>query len=398
MDERMRGEYIRIPVGRDFAYVRACCLDMLREADAAIFDCDGVLIDTRDSYRKSIVETVKYFIRELTDIEPPVDKALREMTHLLKRSGGFNNDWDAAYAILLFLFSKTPKNFQREFILLISSWKFLQIGTLRQRFDYVKTSLRSKPTRFTMGLDELSMELKRFAQRVDDSGVESVEREFMNSDSKEMFSAAKRFLNYPGDVRESLLATVFDEMFYGPDLFEETYGRKRQFYDGPGFVEVEREKTLVTIDALKELAQALGRENFGIVSGRDRLSAKFSLGEILDKFRREAVIFLMDCNYPKEQVEEERKKLRKPNAYPLIKASKGLGQFKYSLYIGDSAEDMIMVRRANETEKKFISVGVYALSDFKDELITYFFKANTDLVVHSIKELPSVIKAIKVKE
>ncbi|MFH0897392.1 MAG: hypothetical protein V1850_05020, partial [Candidatus Bathyarchaeota archaeon] len=115
----------------------------------------------------------------------------------------------------------------------------------------------------------------------------------------------------------------------------------------------------------------------------------------LDKFRRDAVIFLMDCNYTSKQVEEERTKLRKPNPYPLIKASKGLAPFKYSLYIGDSAEDVIMVKRANEIDPRFISVGVYSLSDFKDELVSYFFKANIDIITHSIKELPLVINEVK---
>ncbi|MFH0897132.1 MAG: HAD family hydrolase, partial [Candidatus Bathyarchaeota archaeon] len=334
----MSEEYLKFQVGNSAAYVRVCCLDRLREADAAIFDCDGVLIDTRDSYRKSIIETVKYLVRELTDAEPPTDKVLMETTHLLKRSGGFNNDWDVAYAILLFLFSKMPEEFKSEFIALTRSERLLNMGTLRERFDYLRASLKSRPAEFIVGSDELETELKRFTQNVDDSGIDSVESVFINSDGKEIFSAAKRFLNYPGDARESLLTTIFDEMFYGPKLFEETHKRKRQFYHGAGFVEIEREKTLVTSGVLEDLAQSLKKENFGIVSGRDRLSARFSLGKILDKFRREAVIFLMDCNYPSEQVEEERAKLRKPNPYPLIKASKGLAPFKYSLYIGDSAE------------------------------------------------------------
>lgn len=390
----MNEEYLRIRVGKDSAYVRKCCLNRLKEADAAIFDCDGVLIDTRDSYRKCIVETVKYFIRELTGIMLPPDELLRETTHLLKKSGGFNNDWDAAYAILLFLFSKMPDEFRDEFISLTRSKELQQKKMLRERFDYVRNSLESKPQSFTIGLDEIASELKLFAIQADDSGINSIEKEFTNS--KEMFLATKRFLNYPGKVRESLLATVFDEMFYGPNLFEEIHGRKRQFYDGPGYVEIEKERILVTCETLEELAKAIEKENFGIVSGRDRLSAKFSLGCVLDKFRREAAIFLMDNNYSDEK-KEEKGKLRKPNPYPLIKASKGLEPFKYSLYVGDSAEDMIMVKRANAIDPRFISVGVYSLSDFKEELISYFFKMNIDVILYSIKELPPLLREIKVK-
>lgn len=391
----MKEEYLKVQVESGFAYIRVDCLDRLRDVDAAIFDCDGVLIDTRDSYRKSIVETVKYFFRELTGIKLSPDKVLMEATHLLKGSGGFNNDWDVAYTILLFLFRKMPNKFSNEFISLVRSENFLNEGILRKRFDYVKTSLRLKTSGFNLSLDDLANELKQFALGVDDSGIESVERRFASSEDKEIFSAVKRFLNYPGCAKESLLATVFDEMFYGSNLYEETYGRKRQFYDGVGFVEIESEKTVVTGELLDDLAKSLEKENFGIVSGRDRLSARFSLGKMLDKFRREAVIFLMDCNYPNKQAEEERLKLRKPNPYPLIKASKGLAPFKYSLYVGDSVEDIIMVRRANEICPIFISVGVYSFSDFKDELISYFFKSSIDIIAYSIKELPLVIREVK---
>lgn len=388
----MNEEYLRFRVGKTSAYVRKHCLDSLKEADAAIFDCDGVLIDTRKSYRKCIVETVKYFIREVMDINPPPDEVLREATHRLKKSGGFNNDWDAAYAILLFLFSMMPADFQGEFISLTRSKEF-QEKKLRARLDYVKTSLKSKPSNFVTCLDELVSEMRQFTVRADDSGICSIEREL--TISPEMLLAAKRFLNYPDSVKESPLAIVFDEMFYGPKLFEDTHGRARQFYDGPGFVEREREGTLVTCEIIDELTQAIGKENFGIVSGRDRLSARFSLGCILDRFVKESTIFLMDHNYVDEKT-EERGKLRKPDPYPLIKASKGLEPFSYSLYVGDSAEDMIMAKRANETDPRFISVGVYSLSDFKEELISYFFKMKADVILHSIKELPPLLRRIKV--
>ena len=390
----MDKEYLRVRVGKTSAYVRKCCLNKLKGADAAIFDCDGVLIDTRESYQKCVVETVKYFVREVTDINPPPDEVLREAIHRLKKSGGFNNDWDTAYAILLFLFNKAPTDFQDEFISLTRSKEF-QEKKLRARLDYVKVSLKSRPSSFTTGLGELASELLQFTARADDSGIRSIERE-LNS-SEEMLLATKSFLNYPDSVKESPLAIVFDEIFYGPELFENTHGRARQFYNGSGFVEREREQTLVTCEIIDELAQVIGRENFGIVSGRDRLSARFSLGCILDKFVKESMIFLMDHNYMDEKT-EDRGKLRKPDPYPLIKASKGLEPFNYSLYVGDSAEDMIMAKRANEIDSRFVSVGVYSLSDFKQELISYFFKMNTDVIIYSIKGLPSLLRKIKVKE
>lgn len=389
----MDDEYLSIRVGHETAYVRKDRLDALRETDAAIFDCDGVLIDTRVSYRECIVETVKYLISGLTNVKLPPDVVLREVTHILKQSGGFNNDWDTAYVISLFFLSQMPEAFREEFIA-VTQTHAIREGTLRERFDYVTGTIQSKPTGFRIGMDELVVKMKQRARIADVSGVEGVERKAPDSE-RAMVSATKRFLNYPGNVRESLVSTIFDELFYGPKLFEEIHGRERQFYYGRGYVELEREAVLVTDEVIEELARAIGRRHFGIVSGRDRLSARFSLQGILDKFKQEAMIFLMDSKYLNGLNEEERKRLRKPDPYPLLKSCRGLEPFKYSLYVGDSAEDMIMVRRANELDPRFVSVGVYSLSDYREGLTSYFFKTKTDVIVPSIIELPQLLREVK---
>lgn len=331
----------------------------------------------------------------LTDVNFPSNKTIVEIIYLLKKTGGFNNDWDTAYTILMLMLSKLPDTFQKEFIYLTNSNEFLKEKKLHKRFEYTVRSLKSRPKHFSINLKTLSLEMKKFIEGMDHSGINFVRRSFRNSNFKEIFFATRRFLNYPRTSEESLLVIVFDEMFYGPELFKAIYKRNCQFYSGKGFVEIEKEKIIVSISMLEELAQTIGRENFGIVSGRDRLSARFSLGEILDKFRTAAVLFLMDYNYQKKKSEKVGKNFKKPNPQPLFEASKGLNSFKYALYVGDSAEDMLMVKRANAIEKKFISVGVYSLSDFKQELRSYFFDADIDLILNSIIELPSVLMKIK---
>lgn len=49
-----------------------------------VFDMDGVLVDVTDSYRATIVETVRHFIGQ----EPT-----REQIQEYKNQGGWNNDW-----------------------------------------------------------------------------------------------------------------------------------------------------------------------------------------------------------------------------------------------------------------------------------------------------------------
>ncbi|UCH37670.1 MAG: hypothetical protein JSV76_00350, partial [Candidatus Bathyarchaeota archaeon] len=97
----MKEEYVEVQLPGEKALCRSSILPQLKATDAIIFDCDGVLIDTRQSYRKTIVQTVNFILTELTTIRPLPANTVREITHLLKKSGGFNNDWDVVYVILL---------------------------------------------------------------------------------------------------------------------------------------------------------------------------------------------------------------------------------------------------------------------------------------------------------
>ncbi len=64
------------------------------EVDAIVFDIDGVLVDTSESYHRAIVETIEVVYGETID---------RADTQLFKDAGGFNNDWRLTEAAALFV-------------------------------------------------------------------------------------------------------------------------------------------------------------------------------------------------------------------------------------------------------------------------------------------------------
>ena len=63
-----------------------------------VFDMDGVLVDVSESYRATIVETVRHF----TGIEIP-----RELIQEYKNRGGWNNDWALSQKVVLDLTGRT---------------------------------------------------------------------------------------------------------------------------------------------------------------------------------------------------------------------------------------------------------------------------------------------------
>ncbi len=380
-------EYLQIEVNGGKAYVRKDSLGKLREVNAAIFDCDGVLIDVRESYNRAISETVSYIFEELTGFPLPENLASREIIYLFKKSGGFNNDWDLAYAILMLALCYMPKEFQRVFE---KNVKISQSeDDLLKRFLFVKNAVRREYKSKNLGqaVTRLEETLRQFAETCDASGIASLENKITNlqdAPTTRFFAAAKGFLSYPGGVGESVLTTVFEEKFCGFRLFEETYGREPKFYRGKGLIENER--VIIKPETLDQLAFLFGEANFGVASGRPLKLTKYALSGLLDKFNSEAMVFFEEI---------EAVKLDKPHPFSLLKSSEGLKPFKYALYVGDSMEDVLMVKEANKVDNRFLFAGVYAYSDCKDDVVRDFLIDEADAIIPSVNDLPTMLGAVR---
>src|SRR5215216_5943330 len=94
--------------------------------DCVLFDIDGVLVDIRKSYNAAIKETVEYVLKFITGSS---FRTLVTDQIILKfrQSGGFNNDTDTSYAIILAILANPPKSISqgRKFLtkVAISRWK-----------------------------------------------------------------------------------------------------------------------------------------------------------------------------------------------------------------------------------------------------------------------------------
>jgi hypothetical protein len=234
------------------------------------------------------------------------------------------------------------------------------------------------------------------ARKADSTGIPSIERELeTRPESKAIFEATKKFLAYPGRVGESPLTTVFEEIFCGVNLFQEQYGIQPQFYWGNGLIN--EEKTIISWKILEELASLMGRHNFGIATGRPYLLARHTLGKILEGFNRKATVFIEDV------VEEERRERRKgvevdltkPDPFSLLRSAEGLQPFHTAAFVGDSAEDVMMAKQAWRRNGRFLAVGVYSTSRFKEDLISNFVRLKADAILPSINELAGLLKRMR---
>lgn len=308
-----------------------------------LFDIDGVLVDIRKSYNIVIKKTVDFILKYI--IGDTVLKGIVNDDIILKfrQTGGFNNDTDTSYAIALAILVNPQKS----------------IRSTREFLSFI-------------------------AKNVDEGGIVSVEKFLSSYFHYADIQRLKKILVYPAPLRNSMLATVFDEFFYGPELFEKRHKIKPKYYFGKPLIE--NDKLLATRTTINDITKKFG-SNVAIVSGRSKIAAEYSLKPLFDVFNQRACIFL----------EDEEREYSKPNPYAIKKAMKIMNS-KTAIYVGDSAEDLLMVRRAEkETDIKIAFFGVYGCSTQPILTARQFRKIGAEVIIENINILPNILNKVLIK-
>lgn len=298
--------------------------------DAVIFDCDGVLVDVSKSYDLAIMQATKHVLKEIASIESiPVTP---QMISGFKDTGGFNDEVDVTYALILSLAAAE------------------KAGTDAEEFVF------------------------RVIDNADKTGIASVER-FLDLQKAEL-AEIKIALNYPGPHATNPLYVIFDQIFYGPDLYEKIFGKKSEF---PHAGLIENDLVIVTKELLGTLRKRFGRK-MAIVTGRGRESIRYSLGGLLGEFDVESSVFL----------EDEPRDMAKPNPESLLSAIRKMGS-NHCLYVGDSMEDLLMANQANVLGKKVTFCGIYGTNRNPQEKRDFFERHHAGLILESVAFLPKAL-------
>lgn len=311
-------------------YYDESVLDLLLSSEGIIFDCDGVLIDVTKSYDLAITKTTKYVLEKFANISEsiPIDS---EIIEGFKATGGFNDEVDLAYAAIISLVA--AKKLQRD------QSNFI--------FEVIKNC--------------------------NSSGIVSAEK-FI--ESKTRIDEIKNKLSYPGISHNTLLYKIFDQLFYGPELYEKLFKTKSEFNE-PGLVEND---VIILNDSLISKLKSKFESKMSLVTGRGKESVRYSLKEMLEKFDLKSSAFL----------EDESRELAKPNPLPLIRAISGMN-CNNSIYVGDSMEDLIMAKRANKGDYQTNFCGIIGTSKNPQKKLELFEKNGAQLVLESINLLPKVL-------
>ena len=311
-------------------YIDNSGIDVLNEIDAVIFDCDGVLIDVSKSYDQAILKTTQYVLENFAKINDSIDVDFKIIDGF-KSTGGFNDEVDLTYAAI---------------ISLVAAKK-----------------LEKDQTSFIFGV----------IKNADSSGILSVEKYLENQVD---ISDIKKQLSYPGVHHENPLYQIFDQLFYGPELYQKLFKNSSKFSES-GLIE---QDDVILNNLLIEKLQKKFDSKIAIVTGRGKESISYSLKTLLEKFDLKNSVFL----------EDESRELAKPNPQSLLDSIKGMNSV-LTLFVGDSMEDFIMAKKATNLGSNTIFCGIIGTSKNPQEKLELFEQNEAVLVLDSINLLPKVL-------
>jgi phosphoglycolate phosphatase-like HAD superfamily hydrolase len=106
---------------------------------------------------------------------------------------------------------------------------------------------------------------------------------------------------------------------------------------------------------------------------------------LFDYFDTDASIYL----------EDEKREMGKPNPLALIKSIRSMGVCN-AFYVGDSAEDLLMVLKAREESHLDIQlIGICPPNPRANQIRSLFTENGTSLIAQEVDELPNILNKVK---
>jgi len=312
------------------------------DCEAIIFDIDGVLVDVKKSYDQAIIKTVQFIL--IKSFNTNVDNfPFQYIISKLRNTGGFNNDIDTAYSIVLIIL----------YCIFINK----------------------------MNTDKTIQVFRSILEKLDERGKDSVEKELEKIGN---ITSITKELRYPSDG--DTISTLFNEIFYGPILYNKRFNKEPIYYfDEPL---INKDILIIKESTIRLLSQKFNG-NLGLISGRSKIASYFTLESLIDYFNENACVFL----------EDENREFSKPNAFSLHKVFDNL-KLTSALYVGDSIADLLMVEnfRKQTTEDRIFFCGVYG--DGKNKKGSMDKKRllksnNADVIIKNVNDLPNILNNTK---
>jgi phosphoglycolate phosphatase-like HAD superfamily hydrolase len=322
-------------------------LGAARWLDTAIFDIDGVLLDTSGSFRYSVIAATDALVRVAGGFSDAPDPLVTTAdVQLFKLAGGFNDDWNLTQALTALWTAR------------LREWRGTPLAerTLAQWAEDAAAATRA-------GQGGLA-----WLRRV----------------------VPARAIPEWEDAR-----WAHDEFYLGAVALRETFGRAPRFAPAaPGLRQSER--SLLTPETLTELA-ALGMRKYGIITGRESPYVEWALEVIAPEGAALALIGPHGPHaHPPFEVIVPASLYAKPDPQALAHALATLDA-RAAVYVGDTADDLDLVLRyrAERQAQAPDLPPTLAVSVASDTAAATFRQRGADITLDQVSELPAALHALR---
>tara|TARA_B100000029_G_scaffold131311_1_gene125045 strand:- start:4259 stop:5221 length:963 start_codon:yes stop_codon:yes gene_type:complete len=306
----------------------------IQKFDSIIFDCDGVLVDIRNSYDTAINRTISAIMKELFN-DDVQDIVTPKIHFAIKAVGGFNDEVAVVYAIIMTL-----------------------VASKKSDIDFEK-----------LIIDVIN--------NANESGINSIDNYFETKNID--LSEIKLKLDYENSRKDSFIHKTFNQLFYGASLYEEIFNEKSRFNQQP-LIELDQ---IILDETLMAKLKGKFEKKITTVTGRGNFAFSYSMKNFLSDFDLQNSVFL----------EDRPLEMAKPNPESLIESITAINA-KCSLYVGDSMEDLLMVEKCKDLGYDVSFCGIYGSSDESDSKFELFQKNNASIIIESIQELPKALNLV----
>ncbi|MGC8970178.1 MAG: HAD family hydrolase [Conexivisphaera sp.] len=193
------------------------------------------------------------------------------------------------------------------------------------------------------------------------------------SDPAELYEMGREFSGNlldgcPGPPPRCYLSSVFDSIYYGLRLYTELYSSPPPIPIDHGLLE--DESSMVGAVDLRALA-ARFNGSIGVITGRPRRAVRGPLLELLGPMMAGGRVFFT-----------EELGVQKPDPRPLLEAVSKMGSSSV-IYVGDSAEDLLMVERSVTMGLRASFVGVYGAALDPGRAFRWFASRGASAIIPS---------------
>jgi len=381
--------------------VREDAEEALREIGKLIFDFDGVLVQTSQSYRQTVRKVVDYYFLEILGFEGEEGKlaTLRDIQKF-KDTGLYNNDWNLSYAFITYYLTllmreleqkSALKDFTKRFYNLqfsdIKSFiqSLIEVSNFLRRYEVNKTDLANLKDNGIVNLDLFLAQANLEKPKPIETSLVGIDPEVVEDEQRLVRKLVPYDLEKP-----DLLKRLFEETYLGKDLFTKFYGVPSFFKFDESFLD--KEKFIPTKETMDLLRRQFGK--FGIYSGRPRTQGMYILEkyDYMGYFDEKRSVFLGDLL--KSEVEME--KLGKPDPTLFIElieklVDKGTGV----AYVGDGIADALLVENArSEGLENLLFLGVMSSSEDSNKLFTEYGKHGADIIMTEVNDIPYIFTSL----